>query len=60
MRIQSVSKPSVTAIGKDSSTRDGRTLSRMRQRGLRLAGAVDDFTDPETGKNAMNFPIRRL
>ncbi len=36
------------------------TLDYLRDRGLELAGAVYDFTDPETGKSYQYFPIRRL
>ena len=35
-------------------------LGYLREQGLELAGAVQDFTDPKTGKNYMLFPIRRL
>ena len=35
-------------------------LQYLHEHGLELAGAVQDFTDPETGKNFMLFPIRRL
>lgn len=37
-----------------------RTLAALAARGLHLAGAVHDFTDPATGKRYMLFPIRRL
>lgn len=36
------------------------TLDYLRGRGMELAGAVYDFTDPETGKSYQYFPIRRL
>lgn len=36
------------------------TLKEIKARGLSLAGAVQDFTDPQTGKNYMFFPIRKL
>lgn len=43
---------------------DGDTFSQvleyMRENGLPLAGAVHDFTDPQTGKDYLLFPIRRL
>lgn len=43
---------------------DGNTftdvLRYMEENGIPLAGAVYDFTSPETGKNYMYFPIRRL
>lgn len=35
-------------------------LAYLREQALELAGAVQDFTDPKTGKNYMLFPIRRL
>lgn len=35
-------------------------LAYLREQGLALAGAVQDFTDPKTGTNYMLFPIRRL
>ena len=41
-----------------------RTLAEMLEylkgNNLSLAGAVNDFTDPKTGKNYMYFPIRKL
>ena len=43
---------------------DEHTFSRMldyiKSNGLTLAGAVYDFTCPETGKNYMFFPIRAI
>ncbi len=43
---------------------DGNTftdmLKYMEENGIPLAGAVYDFTSPETGKNYMYFPVRRL
>lgn len=35
-------------------------LSYIKEQGLCLAGAVHDFTDPETGKSYMLFPIEKL
>ena len=35
-------------------------LQYLHDQGLELAGAVHDFTAPETGKNYMMFPIRKL
>ena len=35
-------------------------LAWMREHDLQLAGAVNDYSDPRTGKNYMYFPIRRL
>ena len=37
-----------------------RTLEKLAEQGLSLAGAVHDFTDPGTGKGYMCFPIRKL
>ena len=37
-----------------------RMLSYLNERNYSLAGAVHDFTSPQTGKNYMFFPIRRL
>ena len=35
-------------------------LALLEEKQFSLAGAVQDFTDPGTGKNYMLFPIRRL
>ena len=35
-------------------------MKYMSGNNLSLAGAVNDFTDPKTGKNYMYFPIRKL
>lgn len=35
-------------------------LNWLEENSLSLAGAVHDFTCPETGKQYMFFPIRRL
>ena len=35
-------------------------LKYMSGNNLSLAGAVNDFTDPKTGKNYIYFPIRKL
>jgi hypothetical protein len=35
-------------------------LRHMDENGIPLVGAVHDFTDPQTGKDYMLFPIRRL
>ena len=37
-----------------------RVLRYMEEKGISLAGAVHDFTCPETGKSFMFFPIRKL
>lgn len=36
------------------------TLAALAEQGLSLAGAVQDYTDPATGRGYMCFPIRRL
>ena len=36
------------------------TLRYIKESDLSLAGAVHDFTSPQTGKSYMYFPIRRL
>ena len=38
----------------------GEALAYMEKNGLSLAGAVHDFTCPETGKNFMFFPVKQL
>ena len=35
-------------------------LEYLRQQGLELAGAAQDFTDPTSGQSFMMFPIKRL
>ena len=35
-------------------------MKYMSGNNLSLAGAVNDFTDPKTGKNYMYFPIHKL
>ena len=37
-----------------------RMIAYMQENGIPLAGAVHDFTCPQTGKNFMFFPIRKL
>lgn len=37
-----------------------KVLEYMQENGLTLAGAVHDFTCPETGKNYMFFPIGKI
>lgn len=37
-----------------------RMLEHLKAQHLPLAGAVQDFTDPQTGRQYMLFPIRRL
>lgn len=36
------------------------TLRYLEENRLALAGAVHDFTDPQSGKNYMFFPIKKL
>lgn len=36
------------------------TLGYLQNEGLLLAGAVHDYTCPETGKHDMFFPVRQL
>lgn len=35
-------------------------IEYLREQGIALSGAVHDFTCPQTGKNYMFFPIRKL
>lgn len=35
-------------------------IKYLKDRGIPLVGAVHDFTSPQTGKNDMLFPIRKL
>ena len=44
----------------DASDVFQRTLAALAEKGLTLAGAVHDFTDPATGRMFMCFPVRRL
>lgn len=44
----------------DSPTTFGDTIAYMRENGMDLIGAVQDFTDPMTGKCYMLFPIGRM
>lgn len=37
-----------------------KTIAYMKDNNIPLAGAVHDFTCPQTGKNYMYFPIRKL
>lgn len=37
-----------------------RTIEYLKDNAIALAGAVHDFTCPQTGKNYMFFPIRKL
>lgn len=44
----------------ESETTFSEAMAYLREKGLPLAGAVHDFTCPQTGENYMLFPIRRL
>ena len=35
-------------------------IAYLQENNIPLAGAVHDFTDPQTGKNDMYFPIRKI
>ena len=37
-----------------------KTIAYMKDNNIPLVGAVHDFTCPQTGKNYMYFPIRKL
>lgn len=37
-----------------------KTMEYMKDNNIPLVGAVHDFTSPQTGKNYMYFPIRKL
>ena len=57
-------KPSFAVIGCAGSTDAGAAFSRMvdyfRENGLKLVGAVQEFTDPKTQQEYLYFPIRAL
>ena len=36
------------------------TIGQMKEKGISLAGAVHDYTDPATGKDYLYFPIREV
>jgi len=44
----------------DSNDIFARMIDYMAEENIALAGAVHDFTDPESGQNYMFFPIRRI
>ena len=44
----------------DGSDVFAQMLSYLKEQGLALAGAVQDYTCPQTGSNYMYFPIKRL
>ena len=35
-------------------------VAYLREKGIALVGAAQDFTDPKTGKNYVLFPIQRI
>ena len=37
-----------------------KVLEYLKDNGIPLVGAVQDFTSPQTGKNYMYFPIKKL
>ena len=47
-------------VENDGEDTFARMLSYLKEKNCSLAGAVHDFTCPQTGKNYMFFPIRRL
>ena len=73
MEYNKCTKASFVVIGKEGATMDGegfipklwedtfpQVIKYLEENQLPLVGAVHDFTCPETGKNYMFFPIRRL
>ena len=44
----------------DGSDTFARMMRYLDENGIALAGAVHDFTCPETGRNYMFFPVRKL
>ena len=47
-------------VENDADDTFAQTLKYMDERNLSLVGAVHDFTCPQTGKNYLFFPIRKL
>lgn len=47
-------------VESDNGTVFPEMIAYLRKNGIPLVGAVHDFTDPQTGKNYMYFPIRKL
>ncbi len=47
-------------VERDSENTFPEMLAYLEANAISLAGAVHDFTCPETGKQYMFFPIRRL
>ena len=44
----------------DHDTVFSETIAYLQKNNIPLAGAVHDFTCPQTGRNYMCFPIRKL
>ena len=55
MKVEKCVKESFVVIGKES-----KAIKYLEDNAIPLVGAVHDFTCPQTGKNYMFFPIRRL
>lgn len=47
-------------VENESETTFSEVIQHLQENGISLAGAVHDFTCPETGKGYLFFPIRRL
>lgn len=47
-------------VERESDASFSEAIQYLKERAIPLAGAVHDFTCPQTGKNYMFFPIRRL
>ena len=47
-------------VENDEKDAFAKALDYLKERNIPLAGAVHDFTCPQTGKNYILFPIRRL
>ena len=47
-------------VENDAEDAFAQTLRYMNERNIALVGAVHDFTCPQTGKNYMFFPIRKI
>lgn len=55
MKIDTCKKASFTVIGKE-----GAATQYLEDNHIALAGAVHDFICPQTGKEYMFFPIKKL
>ena len=61
LNIQKIVKPSFAVIGIEGSTDDGEGfIPMLRENGVKLVGAVQEFTDPKTQQEYLYFPIRAL